>query len=332
MSNTPETPDATLAKIAPAVKPFTPALRDALEEYRKERGLSLAQLGRQLQCSDATVSNYLTKKPLGNVAKLEAIIADVLKAAANQTGQKTEFFETAVSRQFFKVCDTIRKTGDVGMIHGEAGVGKTSSAEAYRVQHPSSILATFSRWHAPRQHRKGDVNGIESLIFQSIENTGWNNSMRRAPFMVDRLKGSNRLILIDNVHRLHTGGLQWIFDFHDATGCPVAMVGNPEVLDIIRRSDQMFSRIGLMREMKLDGGKSGASAMESATEEMLRQFVPDQVEELKEIALKVVRNQGHLRTLKKHLLLLPEILEAAKGDYVAAFHVAHQQLVTDYSL
>jgi DNA transposition AAA+ family ATPase len=69
-------------------------------------------------------------------------------------------------------------------------------------------------------------------------------NVKWALWMEQVLRGTERLIVVDNANRLHFHSFQWLMDFHDATLVPIAFVGNPEVLDILRRSDQLFSRIG----------------------------------------------------------------------------------------
>lgn len=309
-----------------ATKLFSEPLRAELQAYKEAHEYSLKDLARQLDYSEGTLSRYLSGKPEGDVEALEALIADALKTGQRRVSSLgMVLFETSVSQQFDRVCETIQKTNDFGLVHSPAGLGKTSAGKRWLGAHPTSLLCTAARWTANRQHRKGDTNGIEGLIFNALDTRAWKRTQRRAEFMVERLKGSNRLLMIDNAHRLSTGGLQWMFDFHDETECPVVLIGNPEVLDLIRASDQMYSRIGLCRELKL---KDTAKA----AEQMLRQYAPEHLEELRALATKVAGNQGHLRTLKKHLRLVPEILPAAKGDAVQAFLAAHQQLVTSYAL
>jgi DNA transposition AAA+ family ATPase len=163
-----------------------------------------------------------------------------------------------------------------------------------------------------------------------MEVRGMAAGTRRADWLVERLRGSNRLIVIDNAHRMTRSALAWIFDFSDpveagGTGCPVALVGNPELLEKIAAKDQQFSRVGVLRPLKLTGARALADAM-------LQRLCPAHAGALLDLAERVVTERGHLRALKKHLLLMPEFLGAAGGDPRKAFLMAHTQVVSNYKL
>jgi len=117
---------------------------------------------------------------------------------------------------------------------------------------------------------------------------------------------------------------QWIFDFHDATGCPIALVGNPEVLSAIRENDQQFSRIGLRTEVK--GDKASADV-----DRLISIHWPAAAESLNGAAIKVIKERGHLRALKKQLLLARDISPTFDSP-LEAFQAAHTKLVRDYAL
>lgn len=173
---------------------------------------------------------------------------------------------------------------------------------------------------------------MQAALFAALETRGKTPGLRRADWLVERLRGSNRLLVLDNAHRLTCGALQWLFDFYDACEVPdtgahiaVALVGNPEVLEKILANDQQFSRIGLMRPIK-------PVDMATLAKQMLHRLCPDHAAELQDLAAKVAGERGHLRALKKHLLLMPEFMAAAKGEARRAFLMAHTQLVADYTL
>ena len=64
---------------------------------------------------------------------------------------------------------------------------------------------------------------------------------------------------------------------------------------------------------------------------MTDQLAPD-ASDIQDMAEKIVGERGHARALKKHLLLLPEMLSKSGGDYRKAVAMAHTQVVSDYKL
>lgn len=324
MSDTLITPDPAKH---PRAKPYHESIRAALAQYRDEHNLSLAELARECDSNPTAVHKYLAGKPEGDLEALESNVADVLKTAPGRRRVAAKLFSTDVTRAINSACETIRKTNDVGLITGPAGIGKTAGKDLYLISNPNTLAITLTRWHR-------DAGSIECLLeaeFDSQRRVRNDDGKlvkrrtRRIDFLLEKLKGSNRLIVVDNFHRITRGGLQWFFDFADATGCPMAGIANPEVLDAIKANDQQFSRIGLHRELTLN--KSEVAAVN-----MLERYCPKEARKLESLAIQVAGERGHLRALKKHLLLMPEFIGAAKGDVRAAFRMAHTQLVNDYQL
>lgn len=311
-------PDNIPAGEAPSrVKPFNEELRSQLLAYRENFSLSLRDLARELTIGEASVSRYLNGKPEGDVAALESKIEDVLKLSPDRRAAVAGLFETPVTRKINEVCQTIRKTNDVGLIHGPAGLGKTCGVQLYLSANPTALAVTLTKWTCT-------AAGLERAVADQLVRR--KHAEPRAIWIANKLRRSNRLLLIDNAHRLTGSGRQWVFDFHDDTGIPIALVGNPEVLDEIRTNDQQFSRVGIVRALKVD------EHLAARTSEMLQLHCPAHAAALHGLAAQVVNERGHFRALKKHLLLLPELMGAARGDVKKAFLMAHTQLVNDYAL
>jgi len=306
-------------------KAYDEDLRAKLEEFRsagRERPLSMDALGRMLGYSGTVISKYLGGVPEGDVAALEAKVADMLKAAARRGAVDVPPFDTVVVRTMHAVFAMARKTNDVALVSGPAGVGKSVAIELYRAAHPTTLAVQVARW------RRDDA-GLAALLWDEMETAGWTGQTSRSAFMAERLRGSDRLLIVDNAHRMAPAARAWLFDFHDATGCPVAMVGNPEVLQAIRGNDQQFSRIGVHQVVGLDRKHAAGYARA-----MVDALVTEAPEALYGLAAAVAGERGHLRALRKQLLLASDLASTTTfgGDLVRAFAEAHRKLVRDYEL
>jgi DNA transposition AAA+ family ATPase len=302
-----------------AVKLYNETLRAALDEYKEKQKLSTSDLAKELNSNSTQVSKYLSGKPEGDVEKMESTIEDVLKSAARRMqATAVTLFECEATKKVAAALEMIRKTNDIGLIHGPAGVGKTCAATHYLHNNPSAVMLTVTKW-------TGSAQGLARTMFAAAETRGWKHNKTMSAWLVERFAASNRLIIVDNAHRLTTGGREWLFDFHDATLVPIALVGNPEILNGIKTNDQQFSRIGLCREIKMKDPKQVAR-------NLLSQIAPGAKESIDDMAEKITEERGHARALKKHLLLLPEMLAKSKGDFRQAIAMAHTQLVSEYQL
>jgi len=301
---------------------YNDELREKLDAYRNsfDPPLTNRDLARELGVGVTQISKYLNGRPDWDVTDFEATIEDVLKSAALRlAGGSQAMVQTSVTRQVNAVCETIRKTNDIGLIFGPAGTGKTVAVAMYANNMPSAIVITLTKWAA-------NAHGIERLIFSALETRSYKKSgQSRAEWLLGRLRKSNRILIVDNAHRLTKSGREWLFDFADDTGIPIALVGNPEVLDAIQENDQQFSRIGVVQRVQLK------DASEIATR-ILAAVSPAANEQIGDLVRTIASKKGHLRSLKKHLLLLPELLPAFEGDYREAMLAAHTQLVSDYKL
>ena len=131
----------------PMVKAFTEDLRQALERYRLENNLTLKELAIQLDSSPGQVSKYLSKKPEGDVVRLEAVIEDVLAGDRRKRTVSHQLFKTPTYKSVASALNTVRETNDIAVIYGHAGIGKTCAISLYCGEHSSvlDITATEDR-------------------------------------------------------------------------------------------------------------------------------------------------------------------------------------------
>ncbi len=315
-------------------KTADPETKRQMQEFREAgdgtRPYTLEELARLLGSNTAQLSKYLSTKegvaPVGDVGRLESVARDVMRAAARRAARVSqEVFDTPVVSQVHAVLETIRKTGDVGLIHGPAGIGKTLALARYQEENPSTIAIVCYRWAA-------GPSDLTYRVFDSMDTRKYPGNVRRIDWVLERLRRSERLLVVDNAHRLSVNGLAWLFDFHDETGCPLALVGNPEVLEAIRKNDQQFSRVGLLREVNLGKKDRLHANLAGIAERMCRRHLNDAGEEIRDLCVRVLSERGYLRALDKHLRLVVEMLPNFKGEMRDAFLAAHTQVVSDYRL
>jgi DNA transposition AAA+ family ATPase len=115
--------------------------------------------------------------------------------------------ECEVSRQIGSAIEAIRRTNDIGLILGDAGVGKTCALALYCEENPTCIMITIPEW-------AHDMRSVEGRIFAAIAHGDWDGRTKRGDYLAIRLKGSNRLIVVDNAHKLTRPALR---------GCSISM-------------------------------------------------------------------------------------------------------------
>lgn len=302
------------------MKNYNEDLRTALEQYRDRHNLTNTELSRRMGVGITQVSKYLNGKPEGDVERLESIAGDVLHNESRIRETAHALFDTPTTRSVANTCNLVRETNDVGLLFAPAGLGKTSGCRMYALQNLSTIMITATGW-------LGTSSGVSAALFTQIQNRSYPGNVPRSTWMAERLRGSGRLIIVDNAHKLRASAIGWLFDFTDETECPLLLVGNPELLPVIRTNDQWFSRIGVKRELRWP--KSGGPEV---VRKLVESLVPEAVE-VAELAGVVAENHGHLRAVRKELLLARKIKETRPElKWEEAFRAAHTQLVRDYAL
>ena len=300
----------------------TQGIRDALAAYQEENGFTLRQVGARIGKSEAYVSRYLNGKPEGDVEAFERAVADMLRNDKRKRSWGDVYFGTAVVDTCHTVFDIIREASDIGLVHGAAGIGKTTACKRYAAENSTVIFFTCTEGN-------GRIGGIVSGIATGIDMRKWNpGAVKKSQFIMDKLNGSGRLVIIDNAQRVTLGGLRFLFDLHDCTGVSIALVGNPEVLGKLSGNDQMTSRIGLKQDV---GIAADARWLDKAADNMTAAMWPEAAADIRQLAREGARKQGHLRTLNKQLKIAIRLCESPGygGNYAKAFVAARHMIGAD---
>jgi DNA transposition AAA+ family ATPase len=311
------------------IKVATPDTKAKLDAYMTESGLTLKQVGRKLGKSEAMVSRYLGDNPAGDIEAFESAILDMLAAETRKQQWDDVYFGTRAIDECFLMFDLIRSARDVGIVSSAPGCGKSVACARYAALNATALMVSVPKWAA-------NPYGMQRLLWFALDTRKYDPSAEnKAEYLVRRLSGSERLLIIDNAQRIPVSGLQWLLDFADATRCPVALVGNPaQILDRLRSDPALSSRIGIRKDISSDGKDKEASAwLSDASDSMVKAMWPDAASEIKTLAREAARQPGHLRRLNKQLRIAIRLAESpAWGkSRAAAFAYSRTLLVDDGS-
>lgn len=306
--------------------------RAQLREWRDSntqqdgRPHSNASVARKLGYSSAVVSQYLAEGGncyTGDITKLQSKINDLLTNEARRRMSGVETTQCEAADEIRDALENIRKTNDVGAVVAVSGEGKTRGIEIYRKANPLAILFHVCSWAR-------DLGSVEGALFEAVGRDGYDNRTKRAVFMVKKLRGTDRLIIVDDAHKLTRPALQWLFDFHEQTGCPIAFVGTLALDDLLEDDAQRFSRVGLHSEIKPTNSRKLIA-------HLVATLAPDangETQQLIALCEVVAAQHGHYRSVHKQLKLAAELKEGSKGklNWVTAFRGAHLKLIRKYQL
>ncbi len=184
-----------------------------LKEFMQAQGLGQKQVANAFGVSVATVSQYLSGKYQGNCEELDRKVDEMLerqKAKVVEAKYNAEFVPTLAAKRGMEVMQFAHVEGEINVIFGAAGLGKTQMLKEYARRNSSAVLIEV------------DPSCTPKVLLRKIAETvgatarGINNELLDS--IVSKLKGSERLLMVDEAELLSTRSLEFIRRIHDLSG------------------------------------------------------------------------------------------------------------------
>jgi hypothetical protein len=241
-------------------------LHREIVELKSKFGITLQQIANKIKKSPATMSQYFGKKYPGNIGALEELLRNFLQREigigkiASATGS---FCNTSASTLIWEVlqyCDFKQK---MGVVLAPSGYGKTRTCEEYKSKNPSTILITADPSNrTPAQILRLTMKDTGIIRASSIGQMLYD--------IVDKLKDSNRLIIVDEGHFLTWEAFEILRKIYDYAKVGIVIAGQERVLEQMKGQaqraylfDQLYSRIAIKRD-KFKVLKKDATAIVNA--------------------------------------------------------------------
>ena len=134
--------------------------------------------------------------------------------------------------------------GDISLIYGEAGLGKTFSLRQYAKENDVIYIEL-------RDCDKS-TKGVCERIMEAIGKSGRGNDRALVNIIIDYLREHPKLIIIDEAQHLLLKAIENLRAINDATETGMGLCGNPTVYDQMHgrwqaHFAQLYSRIGIRR-------------------------------------------------------------------------------------
>jgi DNA transposition AAA+ family ATPase len=262
--------------------------REILKRYRANSALPIRTIAAGIDVGRTTLSQFLTESYRGNNEEIaDKLLQYFERVEESQQAAAVigEFVETATWRRINEVARVCHAEGDIGLVTGEAGIGKTFAVKEYVKRNHGVILIEADATYTVRH------------LFQELANAMGIQSKGDTHFYLEevirKLKNSKRLIIVDESEHLNVKSLDVIRRINDRAGVGILLVGLPAFLHYLRgrKGDYtyLFSRIGVFSEVKT----LGRSEME--------QIIKLNLGEIDAAAMKVIQNTvlGNGRRLMK---------------------------------
>lgn len=220
--------------------------RELLQSYQEQTGLSQAKIAPQLGVSPTTVSQYLSGTYKGDIDALDKKVAELTqRAEKGKADIKTGFVMTPSAHKTLSVCDDAHTLGDIRLVIGEAGLGKTMAIKEYTDKTEGVVLVESEPTFSPKI--------LLAQLCVALGIVPSRNNHDNLTAIKNKLEDSGRLIIIDEAELLSYKCLEIIRRLHDMTGVGVVLAGMPRLIANLRGKSgeykQLYSRVGFVHDL-----------------------------------------------------------------------------------
>lgn len=218
-----------------------------IKQYMNSTKKTQSQVAKELDISASALSGFLSgtyKTPHTITSKIEELaeISTQKKVAPKEPA----FAETSISRDITNAIKYSHLQGKISVIYGDAGIGKTMAFKNYLDQNTLAIGITISPTFS-------SITGVNEKLAEQL---GVRERVSRKQTMeiINKLRGSGRVVVIDEAQHLTVRALNHLRCISDESGVGICFIGNDEVYSKLKgsgRADfaQLFSRIGMRRQV-----------------------------------------------------------------------------------
>ena len=286
--------------------------RDAISES----ALSQAAAAREIGISESALSQWLAGKYAGDRDAIADRVASWLVARADRAVMSASlpeppgWIETPSAVRIDAALGYAQLAGDIAVIYGGAGMGKTMTSRKYAAKRPNAWVATMTpatQALGPCLDRVSEACGLR---------TPGGRAARLEANLRERVEGARGLLIIDEAQHLGLRALEALRGLHDATGGGLALVGNETIYTRItggrRAADfaQLHSRVGKRVRLAAPDKKDISLLLDA--------WRPAVTPEARKRASAAARRPGALRGMTKVLRLAALI---ARGAEIGGPHV-----------
>ncbi|HBX3489332.1 MULTISPECIES: AAA family ATPase [Klebsiella pneumoniae complex] len=214
-----------------------------LNDLMTRKGYSQTQVARAIGKSAATINQYLQGKYAGDVPSIDALARSFInREAEKEKSQKitARFVPTVTSRKGMEVIRYAHLDGDLNVIFGAAGLGKTMILREYAAQHRDALLIEADPGYTAR------VVLEELCGLLGISKRGNMHELSEA--CIAALRDSGRLLMVDEAENLPYRALETLRRIHDKSGIGMVLAGMPRLIINLKGKrgeyQQLYSRVG----------------------------------------------------------------------------------------
>ncbi|EAU5106081.1 ATPase [Salmonella enterica] len=219
-----------------------------LKDVMDTHGYSQGQVARAIGRSSATMNQYVQGKYNGDIADMEERIGHFLRRVREKQNAlriDERFVSTPTASKGLEVLSYAHLESEICVLYGAAGLGKTMILKEYARRDDTVIFIEADPGFTARTL-------LEELCGRLRLNKN-GNIHALIEVCVEKIKGSGRLLVIDEAELLPYRALEVIRRLHDKAGIGVVLAGMPRLITNLKgkRGEyaQLYSRVALALDL-----------------------------------------------------------------------------------
>lgn len=202
-----------------------------LREFMEDSGKSQQQVAREAALSSSVISQFLKGTYRGNNGEVAATILkylDLARLRMEGTDHTCFYEDMHNTKKVLFTCHYAHRFGEMALVYGDAGAGKTRALEHYAGNHPGVVMVTANSCTS-------SAAAILQLIGRKTGRTlaGKKDAMMIA--LVDYFMDTGRLVIIDESDHLAMSALQAVRSLNDQAGIGIVLAGNSRIYNQMLR-------------------------------------------------------------------------------------------------
>jgi len=217
-------------------------MREEFKSFLKKNGLSQASVCRSLAISSSALSQWLKGEYRGDNDTLNKKIKLFIDNFNQKNKNKAEVFEikelSNLKKGFF-IIDEAVISGEMAILYGSPGTGKSVCVKEYIKKHPEAILIEAIPGMSTRSFLYSICEKLSINKSKSIE--------ENINSIANEFKRSDRVLIVDEAENLTVRTLEAIRRIWDFSLVPTVLVGTYNLLQNLKGKNgellQLYSRV-----------------------------------------------------------------------------------------
>lgn len=211
--------------------------------YRDRTGRTYASIARSIGVASSTLSAVLKGSYPG---RWQEVILDLDRWLDGEVKHEAapkpaEFVMTTVAQEIMTIADAACTLRTIGLVYGpdSSGIGKTITLRAIAAEKPGSLLITIAKPRSARSSPSGILRQIaDAMHLKGAYGSGIGSYLFE--HIVEKLKDTPRLLMIDQIHSLcdvrpDDAPFFTLMDLYDATNSPQLWCGTRDIVAYLNR-------------------------------------------------------------------------------------------------